>query len=386
VTATGTTHGTSPGLDLVAASVAIPAAYDPGPDPQHVRHHRVVSEPVLSMRALNRALLARQLLLERASVPIAEAVEQVGGLQTQYAPSGYVGLWTRLAGFERDALTTALEERSVIQATLMRVTIHIVSRREYWAYALGVRSARRDQWRRTFGRATGAGEPELAAAAGRLRDALAGGPRDVKELGDLAKGFVGTHGLWVDLVRVPPAGTWQRRRADRLGLAEDWVGSPDTTEEDGLTHLVRAYLRAFGPATWGEIASWAGITTTAAKAGGAGLELRHFHDENGRALIDLPGEPLPDPRTPAPVRFLPHWDANLLVHARRTGLLPEPFRSRVFSTKNPFSVGTYLVDGSVAGAWSMRHGRIELDQFVEVPAAVQRQIDREREALEVFHA
>jgi hypothetical protein len=219
-----------------------------------------------------------------------------------------------------------------------------------------------------------------------LREALAHGPRDVKELGDLAKGFVGTHGLWVDLVRVPPAGTWQRRRADRLGLAEDWVGPPDTTEEDGLTHLVRAYLRAFGPGTLADIASWAGIPVTAAKHASADLELCRFRDENGRALIDLPGQPLPDPGTPAPVRFLPHWDANLLVHARRTGLLPEPLRPRVFSTRNPFSVGTYLVDGSVAGAWSLRDGRIHLDPFVEVPATVRRDVEREREALEAFHA
>ena len=317
---------------------------------------------------------------------IPDAVEQVGGLQTQYAPSGYVGLWTRLAGFEREALTRALEDRSVIQATLMRVTIHIVSRREYWPYALGVRAARRDQWRRTFGRAPGAGEPELAAAAGRLRGALADGPRDVKELGDLAKGFVGTHGLWVDLVPVPPAGTWERRRADRLGLAEGWVGPADTTEEEGLIHLVRAYLRAFGPAAWGDIASWAGISVTAAKTAGASVELRRFRDESGRELIDLPGQPLPDPGTPAPVRFLPHWDANLLVHARRTGLLPEPFRPRVFSTKNPFSVGTYLVDGSVAGAWSLRDGRVELDPFFDAPAAVRREIAEERDALEAFHA
>src|SRR6185503_1740731 len=106
-----------------------------------------MTERILSARALNRALLARQLLLERASVSIPEAVEQVGGLQTQYAPSGYVGLWTRLADFRRDALTDALEDRSVVQATLLRVTIHMVSRREYWRYALGVRKARRVQWR-----------------------------------------------------------------------------------------------------------------------------------------------------------------------------------------------------------------------------------------------
>jgi len=161
-----------------------------------------VTGETLSTRALNRALLARQLLLERSSLSVPDAVEQVGGLQTQYAPSGYVGLWSRLAGFERDDLTQALEERVVVQATLLRVTIHVVSRREYWAYALGVRAARREQWRRTVGRMTGAGEDDLAAAADRLRVGLADGPRDVKELGDIATGFVGTHGLWVDLVRV----------------------------------------------------------------------------------------------------------------------------------------------------------------------------------------
>jgi hypothetical protein len=345
-----------------------------------------VTVPTLSTRALNRALLARQLLLERATLSIPEAVEQVGGLQTQYAPSGYVGLWTRLAGFQRDALTRALEDRSVIQATLLRTTIHIVSRREYWPYALGVREARREQWRRTWARATGAGEADLEAAAERLRHALTDGPKDIKALGDMAKGFVGTHGLWVDLVRVPPAGTWERRRADRLGLAEDWVGSPESSEAEGMTHVVRAYLRAFGPAAWRDIASWAGIPPTAAKAAADGIDLRRFRDEDGRELIDLPGQPLPDPGMPAPVRFLPHWDANLLVHARRTGLLPEAFRPRVFSTKNPFSVGTYLVDGAVAGAWSLRDGRIELDPFVETSAQIGRDIEREREALEAFHA
>ncbi|HSL77881.1 MAG TPA: crosslink repair DNA glycosylase YcaQ family protein, partial [Candidatus Limnocylindrales bacterium] len=133
-------------------------------------------------------------------------------------------------------------------------------------------------------------------------------------------------------------------------------------------------------------ASWAGISVTAAKAAGSSVDLRRYRDENGRELVDLPGQPLPDPDTPAPVRFLPHWDANLLVHARRTGLLPEPFRPRVFSTKNPFSVGTYLVDGSVAGAWSLRDGGIELEPFIDVTSAARRQIEREREALEAFHA
>jgi hypothetical protein len=342
-----------------------------------------VTERIRTRRHLNRALLARQLLLERSGMSIPAAVEQVGGLQTQYAPSGYVGLWTRLADFGRDALTDALEQRSVVQATLMRTTIHVVSAGEFWRYAMGVRRARREWALRIPGRNDEAG---LVEAANRMREALAAGPRTVRELGELGAGFVGSLGLWVDLVRVPPSGTWERRRADRLALAEDWVGPPDASEDEGLEHLVRAYLRAFGPAALRDIASWAGTSVTDLKRGGQGLGLARYRDEDGRELIDLEDAPLPDPDTPAPVRFLPHWDANLLVHARRTGLLPEQHRPRVFSTRNPFSVGTYLVDGVVAGGWSVRDGRIELDPYETLAAKDKRAVEREREALEAFHA
>ena len=231
------------------------------------------------------------------------------------------------------------------------------------------------------------GDPaDATLAAERLRKALTGGPRSVKELGGLADGFLGNVSLWVDVVRVPPSGTWERRRADRLGLADDWIGPPDATEAEGLAHVVRAYLRAFGPAPWRDIASWAGIPLTEARRAGEALTLARYRDEDGRELIDLPGEPLPDADTPAPVRFLPHWDANLLVHARRTGLLPEAHRPRVFHTRNPFSVGTYLVDGRVVGAWSLRDGRIVLEPYEELTARDQRAVEDEREALEAFHA
>jgi hypothetical protein len=351
-----------------------------------------VTERILSQRALNRALLARQLLLERSPSTIAEAVEQVGGLQTQYAPSGYVGLWTRLRDFERSDLTVALEHRTVIQATLMRVTIHLVSRREFWAYATGVRHARRQWALRTPGAANasgagvGGGEAAMIAAAARLRGALSDGPRTVKELGELGAGFVGNLGLWIDLVRVPPSGTWERRRADRLALAEDWVGPCEVDEATGREHLVRAYLRGFGPAALRDIASWAGFNVAEVRKAGEGLTLVRYRDEEGRELVDLPGAPLPDPETPAPVRFLPHWDANLLVHARRTGMLPERYRPRVFSPRNPFSVGVYLVDGVAAGAWSLKDSRIVLDPFAELSTRDRRAVEEEREALEAFHA
>jgi hypothetical protein len=342
-----------------------------------------VNERVLTQRELNRALLARQMLLERASVPVEAALEQVGGLQTQYAPSGYVGLWTRLADFRRSTLTELLEDRRVIQATLLRVTIHLVSRSEFWRYAMGVREGRRVWARRIAG---GPEEAELVARAERLRTALVDGPRTVKELGELGTGFVGNLGLWVDLVRVPPSGTWERRRADRLALAEDWVGPPDATEDDGLRHLVGAYVRAFGPAPWRDIAAWAGVAVTALRRVEADLPLIRYRDETGRELVDLPDLPLPDPRTPAPVRFLAHWDAALLVHARRTGILPEAYRPKVFSTKNPFSVGTVLVDGRVVAGWSTVEGRVVIDPYEELDERVRRTIELEREALDAFQA
>jgi hypothetical protein len=344
-----------------------------------------MAERILTRAALLRALLARQLLLERSDLPLDAAIAQVGGLQTQYAPSGYVGLWTRLAAFRRDDLTDALGARTVVQATLMRVTIHIIARREFWSYAMGVRQARRDAALRTLPRVTGQTEDDLITRAGRIRAALADGPRTVKELGDLGAGFVGNLGLWVDLVRVPPSGTWARRRADRLALAEDWVGPCDVTETEGRTHVVRAYLRGFGPAAFGDIASWSGLPASVVKEAASNLALVHYRDEEGHELVDLPGAPLPDASTVAPVRFLPHWDATLLVHARRTGLLPEPFRSRVFSTRNPFSVGTYLVDGVVAGGWSLSDGRIRLDPYRDLDPAQRRAVEDERAALEAFH-
>jgi len=328
-----------------------------------------MAERALTQRELNRALLARQLLLERARQPVPRALERVAGLQTQYAPSGYVGLWTRLEGFERDDLTRALERRTVVQATLMRVTIHLVSARDYWLFAAGVRRAQRE------------GHVEDAKASARLRAALADGPKSVKELGDLAKGFVGNVGRWVELVRVPPSGTWERRRADVLGLADDWVGPCEVTEEEGVDHLVRRYLGGFGPAAPADIASWAGIPVPMLKPSLARLELRRFRDEAGKELLDLPRAPLPDPETPAPVRFLAHWDASLLVHARRTGILPEPYRKRMFHTKNPFSVGAVLVDGRVAAAWSQRESRIVVEPYERLP----REVEEERKRLEAFH-
>jgi hypothetical protein len=349
-----------------------------------------MAERVLTTRELNRALLARQLLLERSPLPLTRALERIGGLQTQYAPSGYVGLWSRLAGFEREALTRALERRTVVQAWLMRMTIHMVSAPDFWPIAAAVREARRIQ----YGRAARSviGGIDMEAVARRVRELLSGGPRRGPEMQALleAEGiprqaWVGA-GLWVDLVRVPPSGTWERRRADLYGLADDWLGPTKASVAEGTELLVRRYLSGFGPASAKDAASFTGLTPRELQPVLERVGSRRFRDESGGLLYDLPGAPLPDAATPAPPRFIPTWDATLLVHARRTQILPEEHRPKVFSTKTPHSIPTFLVDGRVAGSWRHEDGRITLGPFERLGREVRAELEAEAERLAAFHA
>jgi hypothetical protein len=341
-----------------------------------------VSERVLTQRALNRALLARQLLLERVRLPLPRVVDRMGGIQNQYAPSAYVALWTRVEGFRRDQLTRALERRALVQGTLLRGTIHVVSRREYWPWAEAIREPRREWLRRAW--------PRLAALDGEqidetLRGALRDGPRRRNDLVDLV-GKDGFQAADLDLVRVPPSGTWELRRADLYGLAEDWVGPNDADAEAGRELLVRRYLAAFGPARAADIQGWAAIGLPRIEAVLERLELRRFRDEQGRELVDLPRAPLPDPETPAPARFVPVWEAMLLVHARRTGVLPEEFRPILFNSRLPASMSTFLLDGLVAGAWRHERGRIELQPFRRLTRAERAELKDEQERLAALHA
>jgi hypothetical protein len=348
-----------------------------------------VTERVLSTRELNRAVLARQLLLERSKLSLTAAVERVAGLQTQYAPSGYVSLWSRLVDFRREALTKALERRRAVQGTLMRVTIHVVSARDYPLFAEAIRRDRREWWLRVQRHPVEG--LDMAKVANLLRKQLADGPRSQGELTQMleAEGFPriawSGAGLWVDLVRVPPSGTWERRRADLYGLAEQWLGPSRATEAEGLEHLVRRYLGGFGPAPINDMASWAGLPVAKLRPVTERLTLRRFRDERGTELLDVRGAPLPGPDTPAPVRFLPTWEATLLVHARRTQILPERYRPLVFDTKTPHSVPTFLVDGAVAGKWRYEGGSVKLEAFDALPRAARRELQDEARRLAAFH-
>ncbi len=343
------------------------------------------AERVLTRRELNRALLERQFLLARKKMSLPKTLERIGGIQAQYAPSMYIGLWSRLEGFEREALTRALECREVVQGTLMRVTIHLVSAGDYWPMCAGIRDARRKAWL-DYRRAS-LGEADVEKAAATVRERLKAGAQGRKELMEgMDNTLFNGANVWLDMVRVPPAGTWERRRADLYALAEDWLGPSDVSAAEGLRLLIRRYLQGFGPAAPKEIADWAGLKVQPVNEALEKLELRQFRDETGGPLVDLPRAPLPSADTPAPARFLPTWDATLLVHARRTQVLPEQHRAKVFNTKTPQSVPTFTVDGQVAGTWRYDKNEVTLSPFGRLSKGTRAEAETEAERLAALHA
>ena len=344
---------------------------------------------MLTTRALNRALLARQMLLERCPLSLADVIEGMGGIQTQYAPAGYIGLWSRMRDFDRPMLTQALEERRAIQATMMRATIHTVSAADYWPMMAGIRRVNREWYARVQ---PDVRSTDMQAVAVAVREELTDGPMRMAALTDrlAARGFPSRSanwaGLWVDMVRVPPSGTWERRRADLYGLADQWMPPVDVSEDEGIELLIRRYLGAFGPAPLKDIAGWMGLNVGQMRHVTDGMQLRSFRTEAGKPLLDLPGAPLPDPETPAPPRFIAVWDAMLLVHARRTLVLPEEYRPLIFNTKTPHSHNTFLLDGQVAGTWRFEERGVSLSPLRGLSRVEQRDLDEEAHRLISFLA
>ena len=327
----------------------------------------------LSARQLNRATLARQLLLRRERLDPVAAIERLAGLQAQEPASPHIALWTRVQGFRSEQLTLAVHARELVKATLGRSTLHIVSAADYRASATATLAVTRSKWmNEARGRPVERGLPELAG----LSLAFARLPRTNVELRDHA----GTLGepvpadeLWRRIrrygtfVHVPTDDPWSYGRRPLHIAADAWTGEPQPDRAAALEHLVRRYLLAFGPARTADMAQWSGLAVRDLRIGlGRIEELVTYEDPRGRELFDLPGAPLPDGDTPAPPRLLPMWDETLLAYAERDRVLPERYRQRVI-VKGGDVLPTFTLDGYVAGLWWAEAGEDGASRIVFEP-------------------
>lgn len=354
----------------------------------------MAAERVLTRRELNRALLARQLLLERAPFTAVRAVERLGGLQAQWTPSPYLSLWARLDGFEREELTKALTSRRVVKALLQRGTLHVVAPRHYWAL-MTLRSALASTlWPPAYEARISSAEIERLAKELLLE--LGERELTLKEAQELlaphAREGVPPTFLWrriqsyAPVVHVPPSGIWGYGGHGVYAAAAGRVRGTPPTFEDALDELVTAYLRAYGPASAQDVGQWAGIPRLGPVREALGrLSLRTFRDESGRQLYDLPRAPLPDPETPAPPRLVPRFDNLVLSHADRSRILGDAAPSRIV-TKNGLVHATILVEGFVAGTWQLDGGRVLLEPWARLDASARRALSEEAARLESFAA
>ena len=356
--------------------------------------------PTLTLRELNRALLARQLLLERQKVGVLSAVERLGGLQAQWAPSPYVALWSRLAAFDRAQLTGPIDSGLIVKATLMRATLHLVSAREYPAYSLATMEGRFGAWRPP-------GSPELddlrevharvlkfASKTPRTRDEIRehidahlprSAAKDERLRNWLLWGAIATSGL----IWEAAGARWEHRQLARhVAPPASLRKAPKPDAAYDL--VVRRHLGAFGPASVADIATWSSIRVPKIRAAlGRIRGLRRFTDDKGRELVDLESAPRPDPETAAPARFLARFDAAILGHAapERTRILPEAYRKAVIFSAEVWT--TFLVDGMVAGRWRIagrpKEAILELLPFKRLARADRAALVEEGERLVRFY-
>jgi hypothetical protein len=317
-----------------------------------------MSTPTLSLRHLNRTLLARQLLLERASMSVPVAISQLAGLQAQVQNPPYIGLWTRLHTFQKENLTATMEAKAVVRATLMRSTIHLLTADDYLAFRPALQPALRRALNAFFGARARALTPEpLIEAAWEFFRTQ---PRTFTELramlGELAPDqdrdamayLIRTE---LPLVQVPPGGTWGYGGDVRYALIEQHTGQPLATEETMPT-LIHAYLQAFGPASVMDIQAWSGLTKLKEVIQSLRTELVLYQDEKGVELFDIPDGVLSPAEIPAPVRFIPEYDNLIISYADRRRILPEAHRTKVFLSAARVRA-TFLLDGMVAGTWKI---------------------------------
>ena len=351
-----------------------------------------MAQKTLTTRQLNRATLARQMLLERDDVGAQTGVERLAGMQAQEPGPPYVGLWSRLEGFETEELAELIENRKVVRATSMRGTVHLHTAKDLLALRAtiapaieaGILGALR-------GRAADIDVPALVKegrklygkggtlTAKELRNALeqAHPDADVRALAAIVR----TH---LALVRVPDGGRWGFTPKAPFTPAEDWIGKP-AAKRANPPKLVERYLAAFGPASVADAEAWLGARGLAPAF--EKLKLKTFSDEKGRELFDLRGAPRPSADTPAPVRFIPEFDNLILAHKDRTRVISDEHRKGLTS-KNLRVRATLLVDGSVAAFWKLERkagtATVVVEPLVRIKKADRAEIEEEGEALVRF--
>jgi Winged helix DNA-binding domain len=348
---------------------------------------------VLSLRELNRALLARQLLLERSDMPAAQAIEQVGGLQSQASAPPFIGLWARLKDFDEGELQHAIDSREVVRATMMRHTIHFVTASDYlWLRPTIQPALDKNYGAQTNKRLAGFDIAPFLDAAAR---GFAERPMTFAEIKELIREL--DPGCDVDAVSygvrthlrlngVPNGSRWRFGGRAPFVLAKDWLGQPVPDAADPH-EMVRRYLTAFGPATPADATAWSGVGGMRAVFEEMRGELRTFRDEAGRELFDVPDAPLPDADTPAPVRFLPEFDNTVLSHKDRRRVVADEFRSRVYIMPTRV-MGTILLDGFVAAGWKLERTRdaatVVVEEFRPLKKKERRALEPEADALMGF--
>lgn len=326
---------------------------------------RTTHAPILSLRALNRATLARQHLLRRTSMPAVDVIEALVGLQAQTPHTAYVGLWSRVEHFRPEELSDRLLDRSVVRLAVMRGTIHLVTASDAWGLRPLIQPVLDRAFATQFGKRLAGVDTAEVIAMGRAF--VETEPRTFRALGDHLLTRWPDHDRMaleqavragVPLIQVPPRGLWGRSGPVAHTSIEAWLGelAPRPSTLPTLEAMVRRYLGAFGPASVMDAQTWCGLTRLGEVFEGLRSELATFRDERGRELFDLPGAPRPDPDTPAPVRFLYDFENLLLSYADRSRTMPTG-SERDPEGRTQESLNTFTVDGFVRGTWRVDRTR-----------------------------
>ncbi len=352
---------------------------------------RATPTDVLGKRALNRALLERQMLLRRAGHSAEAAIERLVGMQAQSPNAPYVGLWTRLERFRTDDLATLLLERRAVRIVLMRGTVHLVTARDCLELRPLMAPVLEQQLRGSqYGKRLAGLDVDAILAAGRalLEErplTITDAAKVLQERWPDADSDSVAHALraYLPLVQVPPRGVWGKGGMPLCTTAEHWLGRPLAADPSPDEVMLR-YLAAFGPASVADVQAWSGLTRLREVAERLRPYLRTFRDEHGTELLDIPDAPLPDADTPAPVRYLPEYDNALLSHADRTRIVTPEQSRRVFTR------GALLVDGFVRGAWTIRTARgtatLRVEAFARLSGSERAEVEEEGGRLLEFAA